>query len=283
MTKRIRMLSVGLLLAAVPAVLLLHGAETPSGPEAWQGGAVLTVAESKRLIAKGIAQVPVVKKALEEGTVIVTSGTTNTYVAEELLGKKIEHGAFVTGRVYPQKDGKKLDPKGRVGVVVIRKGKHVEDATLDDALKGLKAGDVVMKGANALDYENKTAGVLIGHSSSGTTGKVMPYVVARKAHLVIPVGLEKQVSGNVREISEKLREPVETVGRVPSMFLMTGEIVTEIEALEALADVEVFQAAAGGIGGAEGSVRLIFRGTKTEVERALEVIKEVQGEPAFVE
>ena len=111
----------------------------------------------------------------------------------------------------------------------------------------------------------------------------MPYVVARKVHLIIPVGLEKQVSGKVADIADKMREPVEGLARTPSMFLMTGHIVTEIEALKALAGVSAFQAAAGGIGGAEGAVWLVFRGTRPQVQKALKITTPVQGEPPFVE
>ena len=46
-----------------------------------QARAVLTVSESKKLIAKAVAQMPIVKAALENGMVIITKGTTNTYVA----------------------------------------------------------------------------------------------------------------------------------------------------------------------------------------------------------
>ena len=72
-----------------------------------QAQIVLTVSESKRLIAKAVAQTPIVKKALKDGMVIITKGTTTTYVAEELLGRKIEHGAFIYGRVYPARGGKR--------------------------------------------------------------------------------------------------------------------------------------------------------------------------------
>ena len=51
-----------------------------------QAGAVLTVAESKRLIAKAVAQMPIVKNALANGMVIIIKGTTNRYVAEEITG-----------------------------------------------------------------------------------------------------------------------------------------------------------------------------------------------------
>lgn len=248
-----------------------------------QAQAVLTVSEGKRLIGKAVAEMPIVRRALRDGTVIIARGTTNTYVAEEILGREIERGAFVTGKVYPAKGGKRFRPSKRLGEMVIRRGKLAEGVSFDEALGRLKPGDVVIKGANALDYEDGTAGILIGHPAGGTIGKAMPYVIARKAHLVIPVGLEKQVAGSVEEIATRMREPVESVNRVPSMFLVRGHIVTEIEALKILAEVDAFQAAAGGIGGAEGSVRLVFRGTREKVEEALRIIGEVQGEPPFVE
>ena len=248
-----------------------------------QGHVVLTVSESKRLIAKAVAQMPIVKAALKDGMVLITRGTTNTYVAEEILGKKIAHGVFVTGKTYPAKGGKRLPRVKRVGDIVLIKGEEHPEMKLADAVKKLKPGDVVIKGANALDYENQTAGVLIGHPWSGTVGAFMPHVVGRKAHLVIPVGLEKQVTGTVHDIANKMREPLEGVTRAPSMFLMTGHIVTEIEALKILADVDAFQAAAGGIGGAEGAVWLVFRGPRPKAEKALKAATDVQGEPPFVE
>ena len=248
-----------------------------------QAGAVLTVSEGKRLIGKAVAEMPIVKQALRDGMVIITKGTTNTYVAEEILGTKIEHGAFVSGRVYPQRGGKRLNPTTRLREVVLIKGELAKDLSLADAVQKLKPGDVVIKGANVLDYNNKTAGVLIGSPTSGTIGTIMPYVIARKAQLVIPVGLEKQAAGNVVDTARKMREPVESLNSVPSMHLLTGHIVTEIEALKILADVTAFQTAAGGIGGAEGSVWLIFRGPREKVKTAMTLLDRLQGEPPFVE
>lgn len=251
-----------------------------------QGQIILTVAEGKRLIAKAVAQMPIVKKAMQDGMVVIARGTTNTYVAEELTGQKIRHGSYVIGWTGPAKGGKPLDTKDRVEDIVLVKGKVQQGLSMDDALKELKAGDVVIKGANALDRSHKTAGVLIGggpNSSAGSTGKIAPMVVARKAYLIIPIGLEKQVEGDVADIALKMREPVESLNEIPSMFLVTGEIMTELEALQLLAGVSVFQAAGGGIGGAEGGVRLICRGTREQVQKALEIAASIQGEPVFVE
>jgi hypothetical protein len=251
--------------------------------DAVQAQVILTVAESKRLIAMAVARMPTVKEALQKGTVIITKGTTNTYVAEEVLEKKIPHGAFLLGKVYPSKGGKRLQRTESIPEIVLSKGERQHDLSLVEAAKKLESGDVVIKGANVLDYGNKTAGVVIYSPTSGTTGKIMPYVIARKAHLVIPVGLEKQIAGDAMEVGKKMREPIESLNKVPSMFLLTGEIVTEIEAFEILAGVTAFQAGAGGIGGAEGSVRLILRGSRTQVTKALQIAAEIQGEPPFVE
>ena len=67
------------------------------------------------------------------------------------------------------------------------------------------------------------------------------------------------------------------------MFLFTGHIVTEIEAVEILTGLTPTQVAAGGIGGAEGSCRLLFRGPQHQVQAALELVRSIHGEPAFVE
>ncbi len=251
-----------------------------------QAQVILTVSEGKRLIAKAVAQMPEVKKALQDGIVIIGRGTTNTYVAEELTGQKIAHGAYVIGWTGPAQGTKTMDSAERIDDIVLVKGKVQPGLSVDDALKELKAGDVVIKGANAVDRQRKTAGVLIGggpNSTSGTTGKFMSVVVGRKAHLIIPVGLEKQVDGDVVDIANKMREPLESLNDVPSMFLLNGQILTEIEALELLAGVSVFQAAAGGVGGAEGGTRLICRGTREQVQQALAIVESIQGEPVFLE
>ena len=45
----------------------------------------LTTVMGKRLIGKGIAQHPDVQRVLQKGTLLIIAGTTNGYVAEEIL------------------------------------------------------------------------------------------------------------------------------------------------------------------------------------------------------
>ncbi|MCE5185570.1 MAG: hypothetical protein LLF76_05535 [Planctomycetaceae bacterium] len=240
-----------------------------------QAGMTFTVPQGKQLIAKAVAQMPIVKAALKNGIVIVCKGTTNTYIAEELLGRSIQPGTLVSGKITPANSSNPFKNVEPMSEVVILKGEYKPQMTLTDALQQLQPGDVVIKGANALDYENKTAGVLIGAPDGGTTGKILPYIVASKAHLVIPIGLEKQIAADVVQVQLKMRQPMETLKGVPSMFLLTGHIVTEIEALNILADVEAFQAAAGGIEGAEGSAWLVARGSRSNVEKALSIAEDI--------
>ena len=280
-----------LFVIAIGGQLLFSG--ILSAAEIVQSGAVLTVAESKRLIGKAVAQMPIVKNALANGMVIIIKGTTNAYVAEEITGKKADHAAFVTGRIEPEKGAKNLPEVKPVNHLILEKGKVV-DIPLADAAKKLKAGDVVIKGANALDYKNKMAATNILHPEGGTLGATFPIVVARKAHLVIPVGLEKLVAGDMVDLTLKMREPMESLpapsGRsssafpghnIPSMWLLTGEIVTELEAIKILTGATAFQSSAGGVSGAEGGVWLVFRGTPDQVKKAMELAKSVQGEPPY--
>jgi len=137
----------------------------------------------------------------------------------------------------------------------------------------MKQGDVYIKGCNALNYQQKMCGILIGHPMGGTIS-ALGAVVSRKIHLILPVGLEKNVYGDINELSMKSREDNEFIVSSPSLMPVTGNIVTEIEALEFLAGVKAIQVAAGGIAGAEGALWLIMEGEKAQLETALKIIDE---------
>lgn len=76
---------------------------------------------------------------------------------------------------------------------------------------------------------------------------------------------------------------MKSLTNLPAMFPLTGQIVTEIEAMEILAQVKAFQASAGGIGGAEGASWIVWRGDEEKVRKGLEIAKSIQGEKPFLE
>jgi len=242
---------------------------------------ILTVSESKRLIAKAVVKLSSVQKAMAEGIVIVGRGTTNSYVFEELLNKKIDKIQLTAGLTLPAKGERPpaLSSK-RIPDQVIRRGKLLEETTLEQILPEMGPGDVFIKGGNALDYKNKMAGILIGHPTSGTMGAIGT-IIARRIELIIPIGLEKLVYSEIDELS-KLSRQTDTYRGMPTLMPVAGTIVTEIEALKVLCNINAVLYSAGGIAGAEGSVRLLLEGDGESMESALKLVDSVQGEGAFV-
>jgi hypothetical protein len=238
----------------------------------------LTPAESKRLIAKAVAALPEVKMAMRSGTIVVGVGTTNAHVVEELLGKKVDKSRFVAGVVLPK--GTCVVPKEkRLREIIIRKGR-VAGSTMDEVLEEMGEGDIVIKGANALDSEG-TAGVLLASRSGGTIGKVIGHVKSKGITLVIPVGQEKFIPGSVREVSKVagISRPSYATGCPVGVMPVSGKVVTELEALEILTGAKAAVMGKGGLSGAEGSVTLLVEGSAGQLSKAKKLIKAVKGEP----
>jgi len=242
----------------------------------------LTVSEGKRLLAKGVAALPCVRKAMETGLIAVCKGTTNAYVAEELLGRLIEKTDYVLGATLPS-GGPSRDEvmSGDLPDIVLRDGRPAADVeTCVASFDLMGAGDVIIKGGNALSYDRKQAAVLVGHPEGGTAGAFIGRAYGRKINVVIPMGLEKQVAGDLREVEAELLSAEDVSG--PSLWVFQGEIVTEIEAIKLLTGAEAVPVGAGGVGGAEGAVWLAVKGTEEQLEAVAELISEVQGEPPFI-
>lgn len=243
----------------------------------------LTVAEGKRLVAKGVAAMPCVTRAMEQGTIVVTRSTTSGYVLEELLGEEIDRARFVTGKTIPSahpERGKMLSAE--IPEAVLCGGKLVEDYD-PDALPGeLSAGDVIVKSPNALDYRRGVVGYLIGATSGGTVDRYLGHCHGRHMHFVAPCGLEKQVAGDLIEASRRLTEGGEKL-RGPSLWVTPAEICTELEAIALLTGAEAMQIAAGGVLGAEGAAWITAIGTAEQIEAVRTLIEDVQGEPDLLD
>ncbi|MCZ7373198.1 MAG: hypothetical protein O8C60_06010 [Candidatus Methanoperedens sp.] len=59
----------------------------------------LTPPESKRIIAMGVKKLPFIQQAMKKGIILIALGSTNSYVAEELTGKKIDHMKYGAGYI----------------------------------------------------------------------------------------------------------------------------------------------------------------------------------------
>ena len=124
---------------------------------------------------------------------------------------------------------------------------------------------MLIKGANALNYERRQAGVLIGHPTGGNVGSALGTVVSRRIRYLLPVGLEKSVPGDLNETASLINRDKD--GKGPTLWVIPGDIFTKIEAIGTLADAQAVPTGAGGIGGGECAVWLaIFEDGKT-IER----------------
>lgn len=239
---------------------------------------VLNVSEGKRLIAKGVKALPCVQDALKEGTVIVASGITNAFVAEELTGQAVEKVRYAAGVIAGGRWGVTPD-EDRLPAIVLKNG-SISSTPWKEALAQFTANDVFIKGANAIDLDGN-AGVLLGSPVGGTCGSALGTVYATGCHLVVPVSLEKLIpSVPMAVASLGITNLDECLGMKVGMFPLSGaEIVTEVEALELLFEVEAVPVSAGGIGGSEGSIGLVVRGPEEEVDRVISLVKSIKGEP----
>ncbi len=243
---------------------------------------VLTVSESKRLIARAVSQMPRVKKVLENGVLAIATGTTNSYVVEEILGRRLDKTSYRSGMVLPAKPtGPILLSPEIMPDVVLKDGKPVAGLDRFSAVRQMEPGDIFIKGCNALNYPTRTAGILVGMEDGGTIGNTIGHIVGRRVELILPVGLEKAVFGNFQQISSMIAERDDTVGNFPRLMPIWGTIVTELEAIELLTGATAVHVASGGVGGAEGAVWLLISGTADQVHDALALVEGIQGEPPW--
>jgi len=239
---------------------------------------VLNPSESKRLIARAVALMPEVCEALSGGRIIIGNGTTNAYVAEEILGEAISHWRFAAGVIA----GSKLDVTDgatRIPPCALKQGKPFDGGWIE-LLKEFGRGDVFIKGGNALDPEGNV-GVLLASDVGGTVGQMFGIISARGAHLIAPVGLEKLVPDVIEAARHCGIARTDLTDGIPSgMAVLTGaQVVTEIEALQTLCGVDAWHVASGGIAGSEGAVTIAIEGPQRAVKEAAELAASLSGEP----
>ena len=249
---------------------------------------VVTPSAGKRLIAKAVASHPAVLDALKNGTVVVVAGTTNGYLGEEILKilgifKGFSRKRFFRGITLPPgsnvtSEGRLSDESAFSGDVVITKGEWRKGKTIVDVIDELKEGDVILKGANAVDLNRKQAAILIGHPKAGTIAVALQAVLGRRVRLIILVGLEKRVCGDLCRLAEAVNLPCAGGFR---LFPVPGYVFTELEALRRLTGVTAEVIAAGGVCGAEGSCWLAVSGTKEQEDASEKLLASVGCEPPF--
>ncbi len=238
----------------------------------------VTTSMGKRLIGKAMAVRPDIQSILKKGTLVIVAGTTNGYVAEEILAtlgqaEGFHRKGFRRGMTVAP--GAKVPKPDFPGDVVIRDGTWLRGQTIFDAADNLEAGDIVLKGGNAVDARGQAA-VHIGDPQGGTILAALAAVFGRRIRLIVPIGLEKRVLEDIHVLARRAIDP-DAAG--PRLLPMLGEAFTELDAIELLTGAQACLLAAGGIYGAEGASWLGITGTETQVGATAELIRSVSSEP----
>lgn len=237
----------------------------------------LTVNEAKRIIAKGIKELPEVKSAFKRGKILLKAGTTVSALSEELVGLPLG----ICGRITEKgaKSGKyDLDAPH---CILIDNGKiiDVDDAKpFEKAVLSLEKGDIVVTGVNALDIEGNAA-MMAGSPLGNFPGMIIPALAAEGIKIIIAAGLEKLIPGKINDaIGAAGRKSIDvSFGMAVGLIPIKGEIIDERKALEILAQVKATVIGMGGIFGAEGATTLIVEGETKEVQKILEIIESIKG------
>lgn len=243
----------------------------------------LTSSESKRLIAKAVVSLNEVKKAMKNAYLLLSDGTTNAFVAQELLGdKKIEAGKCTIG----------ISTNGLLCVNNVRnresyanvfyKGIPLQGKSFAEALADYHPDTVIIKGANAIDV-NGNVGIITTGFDGGSIPRIIGPATSKGLTIITPVGLEKLIP-SVSEAAKAFNGSKNidiSMGASGGMFCLTNTtIITEIEAAKILFQVEAVLIAKGGVGGNEGSVTLILEGKEEQVREMVNFLdKSVKGEP----
>ena len=251
--------------------------------------------ESKKLIAKAVANLDFVKKAATQGIIMMHPSSSTYFIVEEITGKKSPTNHWVCGVVAPkgtctemgifsvmpftQKDAPP-EPGEWQAWWAIKDGKLIPDLGTGELLGQMKASDVYIKGVNAIDPQGNV-GCLIGDpAQGGPLGRVLSSWRKTSFHLVFPVGLEKMIPVPIKEAQKEAKQSryIYAMGMGCGLLpLPEGGAVTEIDAIRLLSGATAVPIAAGGLGGAEGAITLVIKGEEEQVRKAIDFVEQSKG------
>ncbi len=235
----------------------------------------LTVNEAKRMIAKGLAGHPAIRTALSKGKIFLKGGTTVSALAEELVNRPMR----ISGRISPQGTKTGREYSGGFHCAVIEKGILLDaEASLETTVAGLKAHDVAVIGANAIDVFGNAA-MMYGAPLGGGPGIIISGMLAEIPNVFIAAGLEKLVPGSLTEtIPSVARKGVRwAMGMAVGLTPVSGRIISEDKAIKLLAQVNCTVIGRGGVMGAEGATTMLIEGEKSEVKTIFDIAAALKG------
>ncbi len=254
----------------------------------------LTSSESKRLVAKGIAKMDCVQRALNEGIIAIDGGSSGAYVTEELareVGSELEVKdlrEYVIGIIA--EDGSCLEAVESLRLPVFVKGQveYVEfpQENFTKYFSCMTDTDIFVKGGNAIDINGKVGGLCAAHGG-GHLGMWLAHALVVGIQVIVPMTINKTIPATIEEVIQELGTAKISLkhchGMAVGMLPMPGRVVREIEAITILSGARAIPVAGSGLGSGEGTSTLLIQGEDTQVENAWDIIQGIKGEPRLEE
>jgi len=237
----------------------------------------LTVEEGKEIIALGLLKHPIFINAREKGRILFKGGTTVSKVTEKLIGMPLR----ISGRITQRGTVSSRDIIEGPHSIIYSKGNWSNiDDNIVEVVQKFSNNDLIICGANAIDHKGNAA-MMAGSPGGGNVGKSLSSWYTEGAKIIIPVGIEKMIPGDLDDIMGRASRTGKSIswGMAVGLMPLRGELFTEIEAIKQLANVDCFAIGAGGLGSAQGSITLeIWASENEEFEKVIKMLKRVKSD-----
>ncbi|MBF0414745.1 MAG: hypothetical protein HQL79_03140 [Magnetococcales bacterium] len=242
---------------------------------------VLRPGEARALIGQAVAQLPRVQERKRSGHMVIIGGSTTRHVVTHLLKEDPGRDSFAVGRVGDGCLGETPQAGRGPGPYLFDQG-QVTRGWPAPLLEKFAPGDIYIKGANAVDPEGNTA-ILLGSPVGGSIGVALAILHARGGELIIPVSLEKLIP-SIPKATGLLGQGANgrvmgyPVGWIP-IAAGSATVITELQAMSILANVQATVVAAGGFDDCAGARVIHMRGLREDVERMWGIIAAIRDTP----
>lgn len=235
----------------------------------------LTVEEGKEVIALGLLRHPAFLDTKEKGKILFKGGTTVSKVTEKLIDMPLR----ISGRITQRGTVSSKDIIEGPHSIMYSKGswRNADDDIIEIVGK-FSRKDLIVCGANAIDYKGNAA-IMAGSPGGGEVGKSLSSWYTEGTKIIIPVGIEKMIPGDLNEIISKTGRTGKAISWGMSVGLMPikGEVFTEIDAIKQLGNVDCFAIGAGGLGEAQGSTVIeVSASEDKEFDKIVNILKDIK-------
>ncbi|MCC8167034.1 MAG: hypothetical protein LIQ31_13010 [Planctomycetes bacterium] len=247
---------------------------------------VLTPEESKRLIGKAVAAMPEVRKAMTEGIIGFSRCTTNAYVIEEIIGRRMDNrygycSGYITAQGMCAVQGADME---RLLVLDHGEEKWFEPGKGNVAqfLDRMSSDDIIIKSGNMIDPYGNVA-CLSPNPGGGEIGLYVTPALTKGIRFIIPMSINKSIPTPLQKFLGLMGtghiSPERCRGLRCGVVPMFGQVVTEVDAIAMLTGAEATYVACGGVASGAAAVVLVITGDHAKIAAAWDLVESVKGEP----